>query len=150
MEGRMPFRMPEITSSRYFLPAARNLSFFSSRRRHTRWTGDWRSDVCSSDLSSQHRRSRFYSYERYSTLVNNEVDRNLFHRPRRLDDDGAVGPIVVLVRRRVVAAVHDDVEAIDAELELDEAETDGDVADELQPRLRRVLFEHHVVGDGHH
>src|SRR5690348_17905025 len=22
--------------------------FFSSRRRHTRWTGDWSSDVCSS------------------------------------------------------------------------------------------------------
>src|SRR4051794_41699902 len=29
--------------------------FFSSRRRHTRWTGDWSSDVCSSDLSSQFR-----------------------------------------------------------------------------------------------
>src|SRR5438876_11211833 len=28
-----------------------NLFFFSSRRRHTRWTGDWSSDVCSSDLS---------------------------------------------------------------------------------------------------
>src|SRR6266487_5678309 len=28
--------------------------FFSSRRRHTRWTGDWSSDVCSSDLD--HRR----------------------------------------------------------------------------------------------
>src|SRR5690348_2188103 len=27
------------------------LFFFSSRRRHTRWTGDWSSDVCSSDLS---------------------------------------------------------------------------------------------------
>src|SRR5690348_17992111 len=27
-----------------------NLFFFSSRRRHTRWTGDWSSDVCSSDL----------------------------------------------------------------------------------------------------
>src|SRR5690348_18052466 len=29
-----------------------NLSifFFSSRRRHTSWTGDWSSDVCSSDL----------------------------------------------------------------------------------------------------
>src|SRR6266487_6010096 len=27
--------------------------FFSSRRRHTRWTGDWSSDVCSSDLSEQ-------------------------------------------------------------------------------------------------
>src|SRR5438876_12317086 len=24
--------------------------FFSSRRRHTTWTGDWSSDVCSSDL----------------------------------------------------------------------------------------------------
>src|SRR5690348_9176734 len=29
---------------------ARRLGFFfSSRRRHTRWTGDWSSDVCSSD-----------------------------------------------------------------------------------------------------
>src|SRR6266487_3205328 len=26
--------------------------FFSSRRRHTRWTGDWSSDVCSSDLEA--------------------------------------------------------------------------------------------------
>src|SRR5579863_8723558 len=26
------------------------LFFLSSRRRHTRWTGDWSSDVCSSDL----------------------------------------------------------------------------------------------------
>src|SRR6266487_1381855 len=29
--------------------------FFSSRRRHTRWTGDWSSDVCSSDLDEQER-----------------------------------------------------------------------------------------------
>src|SRR5579863_7736046 len=28
----------------------RLLFFFSCRRRHTRWTGDWSSDVCSSDL----------------------------------------------------------------------------------------------------
>src|SRR6266581_5409633 len=28
------------------------LFFFSSRRRHTRWTGDWSSDVCSSDLTT--------------------------------------------------------------------------------------------------
>src|SRR6266487_1397290 len=27
--------------------------FFSSRRRHTSWTGDWSSDVCSSDLAAQ-------------------------------------------------------------------------------------------------
>src|SRR5437763_7325331 len=26
--------------------------FFSSRRRHTRYIGDWSSDVCSSDLTS--------------------------------------------------------------------------------------------------
>src|SRR6266487_429907 len=29
--------------------------FFSSRRRHTRWTGDWSSDVCSSDLLARYR-----------------------------------------------------------------------------------------------
>src|ERR1017187_7576953 len=28
--------------------------FFSSRRRHTRYIGDWSSDVCSSDLPGQH------------------------------------------------------------------------------------------------
>src|SRR5437763_9374975 len=28
--------------------------FFSSRRRHTRYIGDWSSDVCSSDLTSAH------------------------------------------------------------------------------------------------
>src|SRR6266487_6646812 len=35
--------------------------FFSSRRRHTRWTGDWSSDVCSSDLRVEAReRGRFH------------------------------------------------------------------------------------------
>src|SRR5437763_10727923 len=29
--------------------------FFSSRRRHTRYIGDWSSDVCSSDLSLEQR-----------------------------------------------------------------------------------------------
>src|SRR5437763_16635383 len=29
--------------------------FFSSRRRHTRYIGDWSSDVCSSDLRPQAR-----------------------------------------------------------------------------------------------
>src|SRR5690348_18298238 len=33
--------------------------FFSSRRRHTRWTGEWSSDVCSSDLGRTMKRSRF-------------------------------------------------------------------------------------------
>src|SRR5437879_31678 len=30
-----------------------SLFFFSSRRRHTRYIGDWSSDVCSSDLDAQ-------------------------------------------------------------------------------------------------
>src|SRR5437763_7017570 len=30
--------------------------FFSSRRRHTRYIGDWSSDVCSSDLENQNSR----------------------------------------------------------------------------------------------
>src|SRR5207253_8211343 len=29
------------------------VSFFSSRRRHTRWPRDWSSDVCSSDLAEE-------------------------------------------------------------------------------------------------
>src|SRR5437762_10435340 len=29
----------------------RSIFFFSSRRRHTRYIGDWSSDVCSSDLA---------------------------------------------------------------------------------------------------
>src|SRR5690348_18159925 len=33
--------------------------FFSSRRRHTRWTGDWSSDVCSSDLGRITGNSKF-------------------------------------------------------------------------------------------
>src|SRR5580704_17490668 len=32
--------------------------FFSSRRRHTSWTGDWSSDVCSSDLARARPRRR--------------------------------------------------------------------------------------------
>src|SRR5256884_6435101 len=32
---------------------ARSIFFFSSRRRHTRCSRDWSSDVCSSDLSRE-------------------------------------------------------------------------------------------------
>src|SRR5690348_17548102 len=53
--------------------------FFSSRRRHTRWTGDWSSDVCSSDLESglqgrarEHERS-FLGDRRVELLVDGEA-----------------------------------------------------------------------------
>src|SRR5690348_18350537 len=45
----------------YLFGCQKGLFFFSSRRRHTRWTGDWSSDVCSSDLQvggHQRRRDR--------------------------------------------------------------------------------------------
>src|SRR5690348_17965373 len=38
-----------ITKLRFVIFPIKEL-FFSSRRRHTRWTGYWSSDVCSSDL----------------------------------------------------------------------------------------------------
>src|SRR5438876_8980029 len=38
--------------------------FFSSRRRHTRWTGDWSSDVCSSDLPEALLESELFGYEK--------------------------------------------------------------------------------------
>src|SRR5205085_9525073 len=36
-------------------------TFFSSRRRHTRFDCDWSSDVCSSDLSPQFRTNQNYT-----------------------------------------------------------------------------------------
>src|SRR2546429_6070508 len=38
---------------------ARLVFFFSSRRRHTRCSRDWSSDVCSSDLMVQRRKGQF-------------------------------------------------------------------------------------------
>src|SRR5438876_12367738 len=40
----------------------RSSFFFSSRRRHTRWTGDWSSDVCSSDLHDRNTSDTEISY----------------------------------------------------------------------------------------
>src|SRR6266487_4791241 len=51
--------------------------FFSSRRRHTRWTGDWSSDVCSSDLDARSRlprlRGREGPVDRSSTVAHGLV-----------------------------------------------------------------------------
>src|ERR1017187_1484613 len=38
--------------------------FFSSRRRHTRYIGDWSSDVCSSDLGTLHTSSAAKTIDR--------------------------------------------------------------------------------------
>src|SRR6266487_6790080 len=45
--------------------------FFSSRRRHTRWTGDWSSDVCSSDLDPL--QSPCKTLQLYQSLFRNQA-----------------------------------------------------------------------------
>src|SRR5690348_18035282 len=42
--------------------------FFSSRRRHTRWTGDWSSDVCSSDLRERASTLAFFDLSKFAPL----------------------------------------------------------------------------------
>src|SRR5690348_16974896 len=54
--------------------------FFSSRRRHTIWTGDWSSDVCSSDLSIVPSQTSFGPVRR---LHNRSASRRSESRSRR-------------------------------------------------------------------
>src|SRR5690348_17459581 len=59
--------------------------FFSSRRRHTRWTGDWSSDVCSSDLKTEQMQARASAIEELTaagsledfTSSDSQLDREL-------------------------------------------------------------------------
>src|SRR5690348_18496221 len=60
--------------------------FFSSRRRHTRWTGDWSSDVCSSDLAQRPERRRGPGYR---AVVRGRPRRHRFgrdHGPDRSEE----------------------------------------------------------------
>src|SRR5690606_39722589 len=43
--------------------------FFSSRRRHTRFSRDWSSDVCSSDLELEQMLTRMHDYKRPATVA---------------------------------------------------------------------------------
>src|SRR6266487_7111844 len=63
--------------------------FFSSRRRHTRWTGDWSSDVCSSDLGPTARREMDCEHQR------NE-------NPDARSEERRVGKSVDLGGRRII------------------------------------------------
>src|SRR5690348_17723091 len=67
--------------------------FFSSRRRHTRWTGDWSSDVCSSDLgqSEQALGKRVALVTAHRGLLVEDRAQELFHHgvaPRHHLDPG--------------------------------------------------------------
>src|SRR6266487_3619019 len=67
--------------------------FFSSRRRHTRWTGDWSSDVCSSDLASAWVAPKEWTEERGPTIkvsaaltIRNGILLQIGARPRRHEE----------------------------------------------------------------
>src|SRR5436189_1039932 len=91
--------------------------FFSSRRRHTRYIGDWSSDVCSSDLGAvdsqrwerrEGRRDRLF-LTRTSTTRSRPRTRRLAVRRERLEGPGRggveLGPIDLLLQpvKRLVA-----------------------------------------------
>src|SRR5690348_17443258 len=77
------------------------LFFFSSRRRHTRWTGDWSSDVCSSDLALQMLEQRrlardFAEDEMLHAAADNGVEDRIAAVGDRIDlDHFAVGAIAI-------------------------------------------------------
>src|SRR6266536_1640261 len=65
--------------------------FFSSRRRHTRSTRDWSSDVCSSDLEATERTGQvhFHSRSRDALWKKGETSGNTLHAVElRADCDG--------------------------------------------------------------
>src|SRR5437762_7742895 len=47
--------------------------FFSSRRRHTRYIGDWSSDVCSSDLTSLYHLESWTRIARLGATIDDAV-----------------------------------------------------------------------------
>src|SRR3954465_15017917 len=49
-------QLQETPAHPRLIQGGRGLCFFSSRRRHTRLSCDWSSDVCSSDLMIRHTR----------------------------------------------------------------------------------------------
>src|SRR5260370_18479305 len=57
--------------------------FFSSRRRHTRFNGDWSSDVCSSDLGKIFEISGVAAAE--CPIIFAAPDRERFREPHTID-----------------------------------------------------------------
>src|SRR5690348_18262956 len=79
--------------------------FFSSRRRHTRWTGDWSSDVCSSDLDQPpgqpaSRRDQHGARQWLQSACQGAFDIARVHRRR--SEERRVGKSVDLGGRRII------------------------------------------------
>src|SRR6266487_2215229 len=71
--------------------------FFSSRRRHTRWTGDWSSDVCSSDLDD------FAIWIEDTWRVRRAQEPDDGSRPVDVGEEQRDGPLGEVVERRAAA-----------------------------------------------
>src|SRR2546430_6607694 len=68
--------------------------FFSSRRRHTRFDCDWSSDVCSSDLTEDHRRLLERIAEQAGAVIHNSI---VFEQTQ---EDSLTDPLTGLPNRR--------------------------------------------------
>src|SRR5437879_899413 len=75
--------------------------FFSSRRRHTRYIGDWSSDVCSSDLQGN-RLLRFLLVEAAWSAVQHEEDLGRFFRRLRARKKPHAVTVVAVARKLVL------------------------------------------------
>src|SRR5690348_17823144 len=73
--------------------------FLSSRRRHTRWTGEWSSDVCSSDLEK-----RVEGYRNFATKLWNAA-RFLQMNGVGASDSIAAPPAELPVNRWIIGEV---------------------------------------------
>src|SRR5215210_8093000 len=91
------FLRPSVTSA---CPTTTAVFFFSSRRRHTRYIGDWSSDVCSSDLDPGYRKCPL-SHDPAVTDGGCGVDRAVRKHLSR-SEERRVGKSVDLGGRRII------------------------------------------------
>src|SRR5437762_14079362 len=76
---------------------SKSLIFFSSRGRHTRYIGDWSSDVCSSDLYRRSRCPPFGPGAATGSAITKKKSWN--SRPSRRSEERRVGKEAALRRK---------------------------------------------------
>src|SRR6266511_4163707 len=123
--------------------------FFSSRRRHTRFSRDWSSDVCSSDLGKRLPRRTAKSVDDYGAHVNETSDPGI---TSRVDDSTRTLDIRLLVYSpgclvgRDGGTMDDEVASCDGTLQgvrvSDVASPDLDTRLEVRWKSRRITYEH--------
>src|SRR5690606_39712727 len=92
--------------------------FFSSRRRHTRFSRDWSSDVCSSDLTAIASATTMMQeqLERESTRLRQLQQRNPYVRPSEIEAvkqrrglllEAFAQPLLQLDAARIIINIHE-------------------------------------------